>query len=86
MRRALPTARVGGPDIAGAGGEFLRDFLEHCLRGTNYATGKTGTPLDFIVLPRQGQPQFVDGHVRMGIANQLRDIDDGFAIVARFPS
>ena len=27
----------------------------------------------------------VDGHVRMGIANQLRDIEDGFRIVASFP-
>ena len=30
VRRALPTARVGGPDTAGgAGGTFLGDFLEH---------------------------------------------------------
>ena len=39
VRRALPTARVGGPDTAGHGGQFMRDFLEHCLRGTNHATG-----------------------------------------------
>ena len=51
----------------------MRDFLEHCLRGTNYATGKTGTPLDFVSFHAKGQPAFVDGHVRMGIANQLRD-------------
>src|ERR1041385_4895393 len=40
VRRALPTARVGGADSAGSGGKFTRDFLEHCLRGTNYATGQ----------------------------------------------
>src|SRR6478609_3381942 len=40
VRRALPTARVGGADTAGSGGKFTRDFLEHCLRGTNYATGR----------------------------------------------
>ncbi|MDQ3813006.1 MAG: beta-xylosidase, partial [Armatimonadota bacterium] len=40
VRRALPTARVGGPDTAGGGGRFLRDFLEHCLRGANHATGE----------------------------------------------
>ena len=86
VRRALPTARVGGPDTAGGGGgKFLRDFLEHCLRGTNYATGKTGTPLDFVSFHAKGAPTFVDGHVRMGIANQLRTIDEGFAIIASFP-
>ena len=41
VRRALPTARVGGPDTAGHGGQFMRDFLEHALRGTNYATGRS---------------------------------------------
>jgi len=85
VRRALPTARVGGPDTAGGGGPFLRGFLEHCLRGTNYATGKTGTPLDFLSFHAKGAPKFVDGHVQMGIANQLRTIDGAFAIVASFP-
>ncbi len=89
VRRALPTARVGGPDSAGSGGDFTRDFLEHCLRGKNYATGEIGTPLDFIAFHAKGAPRFVDdaatGHVRMGIAEQLRTIDDGFKIVASFP-
>lgn len=44
VKRALPSAKVGGPDVAGSGGKFMRDFLTHCLRGTNYATGKVGTP------------------------------------------
>jgi xylan 1,4-beta-xylosidase len=85
VRRALPTARVGGPDSAGSGGQFMRDFLEHCLRGTNLATGKTGTPLDFIAFHAKGSPKFVDGHVQMGIANQLRAINSGFEIVASYP-
>lgn len=85
VKRALPTARVGGPDSAGSGGQFNRDFIEHSLRGTNYATGKTGTPLDFISFHAKGSPKFVDGHVQMGIANQLRAIDAGFAIVASYP-
>jgi xylan 1,4-beta-xylosidase len=84
VRRALPTARVGGPDTAG-GGRYLREFLEHCVRGTNYATGRQGTPLDFVSFHAKGAPRFVDGHVRMGIANQLRDIDENFAIIASFP-
>jgi xylan 1,4-beta-xylosidase len=85
VRRALPTARVGGPDTAGSGGRFTRDFLEHCLRGTNYATGKTGTPLDFVSFHAKGAPTTVDGHVRMGISNQLRNIEDGFRIIASYP-
>ena len=85
VRRALPTARVGGADSAGPGGIFTRDFLEHCLRGTNYATGKIGTPLDFVSFHAKGSPSLADGHVRMGIANQLRDIDNGCATYASYP-
>jgi xylan 1,4-beta-xylosidase len=85
VRKALPNARVGGPDSAGSGGDFTRDFFEHCLRGKNYATGETGTPIDFVSFHAKGAPKDVDGHVRMGIAEQLRTIDDGFGIVASFP-
>lgn len=86
VRRALPTARVGGPETAGGpGGPFLHDFLEHCARGTNYATGKIGAPLDFISFHAKGSPKFTDGHVRMGISNQLGDIDRAFAVIAGFP-
>lgn len=85
VRRALPTAKVGGADTAGSGGQFTRAFFEHCLRGTNHATGRVGTPLDFVAFHAKGSPTYVDGHVRMGIANQLRTIDDGFRIVASFP-
>ncbi|MEZ5324690.1 MAG: hypothetical protein R3F19_06475 [Verrucomicrobiales bacterium] len=85
VRRAIPNARVGGPDVAGDGGKFARSFYEHCLRGTNHATGETGTPLDFVSFHAKGSPSYVDGHVRMGIANQLRTIDRGFEIVGSFP-
>jgi xylan 1,4-beta-xylosidase len=85
VRRALPTARVGGPDVAGAGGAFQRMFLDHCLHGTNYATGQIGTPLDFVSFHAKGSPVYTNDHVRMGIANQLRDINEGFRIVASFP-
>jgi xylan 1,4-beta-xylosidase len=85
VRRALPTARVGGPDTAGSGGRFTREFLEHCLRGTNYATGRIGTPIDFISFHAKGAPTITNDHVRMGIAAQLRTIEDGFRIVASYP-
>jgi xylan 1,4-beta-xylosidase len=85
VRRALPTAKVGGPDTAGSGGRFTREFFEHCLRGTNHATGQKGTPLDFVSFHAKGAPRFVEGHVQMGIAAQLRTIEDGLRIVASFP-
>jgi xylan 1,4-beta-xylosidase len=85
VRRALPTARVGGPDVAGDGGAFTRAFFEHAVRGTNYATGGQGTPLDFVSFHAKGKPTFVDGHVRMGIAAQLSTIDTGFGLIASYP-
>lgn len=85
VRRALPTARVGGADCAGSGGKFTRDFFEHCLHGTNYATGRMGTPIDFVSFHAKGAPITTNGHVRMGIANQLRTIEEGFRIVASYP-
>jgi len=86
VRRALPDARVGGPETAGGpGGKFLGEFLEHCLRGTNYMTGKAGSPLDFISFHAKGSPKVVDGHVEMGMANQFRNMNDAFAVIAKFP-
>ena len=85
VRRALPTARVGGPDVAGSGGKFMDGFLAHIVSGTNYATGKTGTPADFLAFHAKGSPAFVDGHVRLGIAAQLRAIDNGFRKIAAVP-
>ena len=85
VRRALPTARVGGMDSAGDGGKFMQDFLEHCLHGKNYVTGAPGTPLDFLSFHAKGSPTFVDGHVRTGIAAQLKTIDVAFARFASFP-
>src|SRR5579871_6001825 len=89
IRRAIPEARVGGPHTCGplspAAATFLRAFLEHCARGTNYATGRTGTRLDFIAFHAKGKPRLVDGHVRMGLATQLANIAAGLAIVREFP-
>jgi xylan 1,4-beta-xylosidase len=89
LKRALPAARVGGPTVTGPNGartqQILRSFLEHCLRGTNYATGATGAPLDYVSFHAKGAPRVVDGHVRMSISNQLKAISNGFEIVASFP-
>ncbi len=89
VRRALPTARVGGPDSTGpasaGAAAFLRNFLEHAVRGKNYATGATGAPLDFVSFHAKGAPRFVQGSVVMGIEKQLQDLSHGFEIVASIP-
>ena len=85
VKRALPGARVGGPDVAGSGGTFMDGFLQHVTVGTNFATGQVGTPTDFLSFHAKGQPTFVDGHVRMGIANQLKTVAEAFSKIAAVP-
>ena len=90
LKRALPSAKIGGPHVTGPVSArtqaYLRSFIEHCLRGTNYATGKAGSPLDVVAFHAKGAPQVMpDGHVRMGVSQQLRAIHNGFAVVASFP-
>lgn len=85
VRRALPTARVGGPHTAGSGGAFMDGFLTHIVSGANAATGGVGTPTDFLAFHAKGAPEFVDGHVRLGIRAQLRTIDEGFRKIAAVP-
>jgi xylan 1,4-beta-xylosidase len=89
VKRALPQAKVGGPATTGPSGEkaaeYLRQFLQHCATGTNFATGKMGAPLDFITFHAKGAPKVTDGRVMMGLSNQLNDVDHGLAIIATFP-
>ncbi|MDC7683585.1 beta-xylosidase [Asticcacaulis sp. BYS171W] len=85
VKRALPEARVGGPDVAGSGGTFMDGFLKHVVSGTNYATGQTGTPTDFLAFHAKGSPKFVDGHVQMGMWNHLKVVDNGFKKIAAVP-
>jgi xylan 1,4-beta-xylosidase len=87
--RAAPGAKVGGPDTTGAAGrnaeEFLRAFLEHCARGSNEATGKTGSPLSFISFHPKGAPKWKGDHVQMGLGRQLLSVQKGFQVIAEFP-
>lgn len=89
VKRALPTAKMGGPETTGPGwdkaAEFLTAFLDHVISGKNYVTGETGTPLDFISFHAKGNPKVVDGVVQMDMGQQLRDIDKGFEIVSSYP-
>jgi len=90
LKKALPTARIGGPHSTDPNGqsanEFLHKFLTHVTEGVNYATGKKGSPLDYVGFHSKGSPRVVDGHVRMNVGAQLRNISKGFEAVAGFPA
>jgi xylan 1,4-beta-xylosidase len=90
VKRALPTARVGGPHVTDPawrnGDEFMRAFLEHCRRGTNAATGSIGAPLDFIAFHAKGTTRLDEqGRVEMNLRNQLATIQTYSRIIAGFP-
>jgi len=88
VRSALPNAIVGGPASTGPASEkasaFLDNFLKHCLNDKSAANGKP-IPLDFISFHPKGRPTVVDGHVRMGLSNELKAAGEGFRIVAKYP-
>ncbi len=63
IRKVLPQASIGGPestgpyDFAPKSGAFLKQFLEHCARGRNAATGGVGAPLNFISFHPKGEAE-----------------------------
>ncbi|CAN5704386.1 beta-xylosidase [soil metagenome] len=88
VRKVLPNAIVGGPASTGPASEkaslFLDNFLKHVANDKSLADGKV-IPLDFISFHPKGSPKVVDGHVQMGLANELRAAESGFKIVAKYP-
>lgn len=85
VKRALPTARIGGPDVTGGGAKFLDSFLHHCLYDTNYVTGKVGSPLDLVSFHAKGSPKLVNGSVVMSLKNQVNDIARNFKVIQSYP-
>jgi xylan 1,4-beta-xylosidase len=65
--------------MAGSDSAWLSAYLEHTLRGD------AGRALDLVAFHAKGAPAMVDGHVRMGMAEQLRTMDRGFATIAGTP-
>ena len=84
LHAVIPDAMRGGPAVAGAGGSFLTQFLEHCATGTNAVTGETGTRLDLVTFHAKGGVAITEGHVEMDLGNQLRLHRAGFNSVATF--
>jgi xylan 1,4-beta-xylosidase len=85
VKRALPSARIGGADVTGGGAKYLDTFIRHCLYDTNYATGKIGSPLNLISFHAKGSPKLMHDTVVMGIRNQLQNIVDNFTVIASYP-
>lgn len=89
LKKACPECTIGGPHTTSPRNEkarkYLKDFIEHCLRGKNYATGKIGTPLEYIGFHAKGSPEFVDEHIQMNMGVQLNDIHNAFETVNSFP-
>lgn len=85
VKRALPTAKIGGCNATGGGMRFLTGFLNHCLKDTNYVTGKIGSPLDAVLFHAKGSPKLINGNVQMGITNQLRNMSNMFKLIASYP-
>ncbi len=77
VRRALPEARVGGPDMAGTGDDFLTAFMAN--------ETKAGVQDDFVSFHAKGAPVIADGHVRMGIETELQVADREFGRIAADP-
>jgi xylan 1,4-beta-xylosidase len=82
LHAVLPNAALGGPAVAGAGGSFLPQFLEHCATGINAVTGGTGTRLDLVTFHAKGSVAISGDHVEMDLGNQLRLHQAGFGAVA----
>ena len=89
LKRALPTARIGGPNIAGTSSanatNWMHNFIKHCLYETNFATGKRGSPLEAILFHAKGSPTLKNGVVWMNMSPQLRDIAAGIKIAMSYP-
>ncbi len=83
IKRALPNARVGGPHTCGA---FNNEKAQKFLRGFLQYVADEKPPIDFIAFHAKGAPVVHDGHVRMGVQKQLRDIETNLAIMSDFPT
>jgi xylan 1,4-beta-xylosidase len=89
VKRALPTAKIGGINIAGTASsgaqQWMHAFIKHCFTDTNYVTKKIGSPVDMILFHAKGSPKVVNDHVQMNMGRQLQDINMGFKFVAAYP-
>jgi xylan 1,4-beta-xylosidase len=81
VKKALPTARIGGPATTSPrnakAAAFLQQFLQHCAAGH--------VPLDFITYHAKGSPRVIGDHVQMGLNVEMMDVDRGMQLINQFP-
>jgi len=83
---ADPKIKVGGPAAAGFM-DFFGGFVEHCLRGKNYVTGRTGTRADFFSFHYYGPvSRFSTGRTNplKSLDYALRKLPERTAILRRY--
>jgi xylan 1,4-beta-xylosidase len=85
VKRALPSAKIGGANITGGGTKFLEAFIKHCLFEKNAVTGEIGTPLEIILFHAKGSPKIVNGKVVMNVSNQMKNVDNNLRMIAKYP-
>jgi xylan 1,4-beta-xylosidase len=73
VKAADSRLKVGGPNISAH--DWFRPFIEHCVNGTNFATGGKGAPLDAIFWHSYGPIDF-----------QLKNAAKKLAIINQYPS
>jgi xylan 1,4-beta-xylosidase len=93
VRRALPSARVGGPEVAGGpGGDFLKLFIEHIQAGQDNATDGTGAENDFLSFHAKGLPTYSNAtsttpaHLSMNVSASLQNVRDAFSLISSYPT
>lgn len=84
LKRALPTAKIGGANVTGGGSKYLDAFLKHCLTDTNYVTGKIGSPLDAVLFHAKGSPKVVNNTVVMNIRTELRNVEANYKVIGKY--
>ena len=84
LKRALPTAKIGGANVTGGGSRYLDAFIKHCLSETNYATGKIGSPLDAVLFHAKGAPKVVNGIVVMNLRTEMRNVEANYKVIAKY--
>jgi len=84
LKRALPTAKIGGANVTGGGSRYLDAFLKHCLTDTNYVTGKISSPLDAVLFHAKGSPKVVNNTVVMNIRTELRNVEANYKVIGKY--
>ena len=84
LHAILPQAVLGGPEVTSGGTGMMKEFLDHCAKGTN-ATGGQGTRLDMVTFHAKGGVAMTAGHIRMDLGSQMRQHRNLFSLIAGYP-